>query len=105
LSEENIERLFDVAGRKLATGEGLHRSYWKHYHDREKPNQVKLELFAVVRQGSALGAMEKLSVDEFSSLWAKHKGAIGVCSDFDLPAFGATARLCVQAERNEHANQ
>ena len=49
LSEENIEKLFDAAGRKLAVGEGLHRSYWKRYHDHEKPNEAKLELFAVVR--------------------------------------------------------
>jgi type III restriction enzyme len=72
----NIDRLFDAAGRKLATGEGLHRSYWKHYHDHDKPNQAKLELFAVVRQSNALSAMEKLAVDEFSALWTKSKSAI-----------------------------
>src|SRR5664280_2213900 len=33
LSEQNIDQLFDAAGRKLAAGEGLHRSYWKRYHD------------------------------------------------------------------------
>ena len=51
LSEENIDQLFDVAGRMLAAGEGLHRTYWKRYQDREKPGDTKLELFAVMRQG------------------------------------------------------
>ena len=54
LSEENIDQLFDAAGRSLAAGEGLHRTYWKRFHDKEKPNQAKLELFAVVRQPKTL---------------------------------------------------
>jgi type III restriction enzyme len=87
LSEENIDRLFDAAGRKLATGEGLHRSYWKHHHDRDKPNQAKLELFAVVRQASALAEMEKVAVDEFASLWAKHKSAIQELAAADKARF------------------
>jgi type III restriction enzyme len=73
LSEENIDRLFDASGRKLAAGEGLHRSYWKRYHTHEKPNMAKLELFAVVRHSDTLAEIEKLARDEFSALWQKHK--------------------------------
>lgn len=76
LSEENIDRIFDVAGRKLAVGEGLHRSYWKRYHDRENPNQAKLELFAIVRHTEALSAMDELAANKFSGLWATHKSVI-----------------------------
>lgn len=73
LSEENIDQLFDAAGRMLASGEGLHRTYWKRYHEEEHPNKAKLELFAVVRHGDTLSAMEKLATEQFESLWKKHK--------------------------------
>ena len=76
LSEENIEQLFDAAGRMLAAGEGLHRTYWKKYHDKEKPNQAKLELFAVLRQPETLRAMEKVAKQEFDAWWTKHKADI-----------------------------
>ena len=76
LTEANIDQLFDACGRRLAAGEGLHRSYWKRYHDHEKPNEAKLELFAVVRQPGVLEQMERLAAGEFSVLWKKHKTAI-----------------------------
>ena len=73
LSEENIDQLFDATGRLLAASQGLHKTYWKRYHDKEKPNQAKLELFAVLRHTEALSSMEKLAKQEFDSLWVKHK--------------------------------
>jgi type III restriction enzyme len=76
LSEENIDRLFDASGRKLAAGEGLHHSYWKRYHDHEKPNEAKLELFAIIQQPGALAVMEKLALNEFKAQWDKHKAQI-----------------------------
>ena len=42
LSEENVDQLFNEAGRMLAAGEGLHLTYWKRYHDRKKPREAKL---------------------------------------------------------------
>jgi type III restriction enzyme len=76
LSEENIDQLFDTAGRMLASSEGLHRTYWKKFHDKEKPNQAKLELFAVMRQPETISAMEKLAKQEFDEWWKKHKADI-----------------------------
>jgi type III restriction enzyme len=76
LSEENIDQLFDAAGRTLAASEGLHRTFWKRFHDREKPNQAKLELFAIMRQSETLPAMEKLAKEEFDARWKKHKPEI-----------------------------
>lgn len=81
LTEENIDQLFDAAGRSLAAGEGLHRTYWKRFHDKEKPNQAKLELFAVMRQPETLSVLEELGRQQFDAWWARHK------SDFQqLPA-------------------
>lgn len=73
LSEENIDQLFDAAGRMLASGEGLHRTYWKRYHDSDQPNKAKLELFAVVRHSETLVAMEESAREQFDLLWLKHK--------------------------------
>jgi type III restriction enzyme len=76
LSEENIDQLFDATGRMLAAGEGLHRTYWKQHHDKEHPNQAKLELFAVLRHPETLDELEKLAKKEFAARWAKHKAEI-----------------------------
>lgn len=76
LVEENIDQLFDEAGRILASGEGLHRTYWKRYHDRRYPNQAKLELFTVLNQPETLLVMERLSKQLFDAMWNKHKAAI-----------------------------
>ena len=76
LSERNIDHLFEQAGRMLAAGEGLHHTYWKRFHDKAKPAEAKLELFAIVRQGQTVSALEKLAGTEFKKLWEEHKGII-----------------------------
>ena len=73
LTEENVDQLFDAAGRMLAAGEGLHRTYWKRYHDKAKPNQAKLELFAIMRQPETMAVMEELGEQQFDIWWTKHK--------------------------------
>jgi type III restriction enzyme len=76
LSEENIEQLFNASGRILAASEGLHRSYWKRYHDHARPNGAKLELFALVRTPGTLEELEKLARSEFERLWKEYMPAI-----------------------------
>lgn len=76
LSEENIEHLFDAAGRLLAAGEGLHRSYWKRFHDHDKPNAAKLELIAIMRQLETVPALEKFAKEQFDEWWKKYKAQI-----------------------------
>jgi type III restriction enzyme len=76
LSEENIDQLYETAGSMLASGEGLHRTYWKRFQDKAKPAQSKLELFAIVRQLQTLPALEKLAETEFKKLWDANKGAV-----------------------------
>jgi type III restriction enzyme len=72
LSEENIEQLFDAAGRLLAAGEGLHRSYWKKFHDHDKPNDAKLELIAILRKIESMPMLEKFAREQFDVWWGKH---------------------------------
>ena len=85
LSEENIDQLYEAAGRMLASGEGLHRTYWKRFHDKAKPAECKLELFATIRQGETLPALEKLAGSEFKKLWDANKATVG-SSRVDLQA-------------------
>ena len=87
LSQENIDQLFDATGRKLAAGEGLHRSYWKKYNDHEKPNEAKLELFAVVREPGALDALETVAIGEFNNLWDRRKSDIQMLSASEKSRF------------------
>lgn len=76
LVEENVDQLFEDAGRLLASGEGLHRTYWKRYHEKDWPNEAKLELFAVLGQSETLPEMERLGRQLFDAMWSQHKSAI-----------------------------
>ncbi|MDR3571712.1 MAG: DEAD/DEAH box helicase family protein [Candidatus Pacebacteria bacterium] len=87
LSDENIEQLFEESGRLLASGEGLHRTYWKRYSDREESNKAKLELAAVVRQGDALPTLEKLAREKFDHLWKTNKNEIKKLPPAELGQF------------------
>jgi hypothetical protein len=89
LSDENIDQLFDASGRMLAAGEGLHRTYWKRYHSRQKPNDAKLELFALMRRGETIIEIEKLARQQFDSLWQKHKSEIQKLNAADRSRFHA----------------
>jgi type III restriction enzyme len=101
LSEENVEQIFDEAGRKLAAGEGLHRTYWKRYQDRDRPNEAKLELFAVVRKSETLGAMEKLARAEFEKIWEANKAGIKMLPASDRARF----QRLIQASGNATAQE
>jgi type III restriction enzyme len=76
LSDENIDQLFDASGRILAAGDGLHRTYWKRCHSRQKPNDVKLEMFALIRRSETIVELEKLARSQFDSLWQTYKAEI-----------------------------
>ena len=75
-SEEDIDQLFDDAGRMLAAGEGLHRTYWKQFHDEDVPNQAKLELCVIMGQSETMVMMERLGKEKFEEMWAKYKADI-----------------------------
>ena len=89
LTDENVDQLFDMCGRTLAAGEGLHRTYWKEYHDHAKPNEAKLELFAALRKPESIADLEKLARKEFDTLWNKHKPKMKDLSPADQARFHA----------------
>jgi type III restriction enzyme len=87
LTPENIDQLFEEAGRLLAAGEGLHRTFWKRFHDKAQPGACKLEVFAIMRQGETLAAMEKLAGSAFKKLWDSHKTSIAKLPASDKARF------------------
>lgn len=89
LSPENVEHLFDAAGRVLASGEGLHRTYWKRFHSASNPDKAKLELFALVRESPTLSQLETLADERFASLWDANKSRIGTLPASDRVRFEA----------------
>lgn len=76
LSSENIDHLFDAAGRVLGAGTGLHRTYWRRFHDQGEPDKTKLELFQLLREAGTLSELEKLAQHEFTTLWARYQADI-----------------------------
>lgn len=87
LSAENIDHLYEAAGRMLASGEGLHRTFWKRFHDKANPTQCKLELFATIQQAETLPVLQKLAGDEFKKLWDANKGAIAKLHEAEKSQF------------------
>jgi len=101
LTDENIGHLFEEAGRMLAAGEGLHRTYWKRFQDKAKPNEAKLELFAVIRQAETTGTLEKLATQEFKKLWELHKASINKLPASDRARFQQLMRASGTAVEHE----
>lgn len=101
LSEENIDQLFDAAGRMLAVGEGLHRTYWKHYHNYDKPNEAKLELFAVMRKADTMIEMEALARNEFNTMWKAHRLAVQKLPAADKQRFNALMQASGKPAQHE----
>ena len=64
LNEENVDDIFQAAGRKIAPGSGLHLAYWKTRPDVD-PNRGKLEFHALIRDGDTVAALEKQAEDWF----------------------------------------
>jgi len=59
VTQENVDDLFEAAGRKL--GEGLHKTYWRARVGADpsaKRRRAKLELFALVHDDSTLKRLE-----------------------------------------------
>ncbi len=58
VSDENIDDLFDVAGRALA--EGIHKAWWRHRITKAgvDPERAKLEIFALCTEAGVLDGIQ-----------------------------------------------
>jgi type III restriction enzyme len=76
VSDLDVDRQFDEAGRSLGQGHGLHQLYRKAHADREGQD-VKLEAIIVAASAAARSALETKSKAKFEALYDTHRHAIG----------------------------
>jgi type III restriction enzyme len=98
ISDENVDDLFDAAGRKL--GEGLHKAWWKA-RVKEEPaakKKAKLELFALCNDPAVPKKVES-KAQETVQRWIKdHKAAIAGLTEGSKQAYDEILRLATNAE-------
>lgn len=98
VSAENIDDLFDAAGRKL--GEGLHKAWWKA-RVQEEPvakTKAKLELFALC-DDSAVPRKFESAAQELVQRWLKqHNAAIKELAEKSQQAYNEIRRLAADPE-------
>lgn len=74
VSEVDIERMFEEAGRILS--HSLHMTYWQNHADREAW-EVKTEVIILTRHHEAMTHLEVLSEEAFNAIYDENKKAIG----------------------------
>ena len=99
VSKENLEDLFDTAGRKL--GEGLHRLYWKArcLEDIALKSRAKLEAFALAVRLEVIQALEA-TAKRLTQEWLnrRHHKAIFSLPDGDRQRYNEIYRLASEPE-------
>ncbi|GAB1478366.1 hypothetical protein MASR2M74_09130 [Paracoccaceae bacterium] len=84
VSDLDVDRQFEEAGRALGQGYGLHQLYRKAHASRDG-QEVKLEAIIVAASAAARAALESKSKTKFEDLFDGNKSAIG-----KLPAHART---------------
>lgn len=72
-SDEDIERLFEEAGR--AFSHGLQMEYWRAHADRDAL-EVKVEAIVLARNAAEMAVLESMAERAFDDLYDRHKKAI-----------------------------
>lgn len=76
VSDLDVDRQFEEAGRALGQGYGLHQLYRKAHASRDG-QEVKLEAIIVAVSATARAALESKSKVKFEALYDAHRHAIG----------------------------
>lgn len=103
ISEENVNDLFDWAGRKL--GEGLHKAYWRARAAAGAENHLttKLEAYALAVSREVPDALEAAARQRVQQLFAHHAAAIGTLPDGGRQAFNEVRGLAQEPELTQPA--
>jgi type III restriction enzyme len=98
ISEENVNDLFDWAGRKL--GEGLHKAYWKERAHAGAENHLttKLEAYALAVSGDVPDALQATARQRVQQLLAKYAAAIDALPNGGRQAFEEVRSLAQEPE-------
>jgi type III restriction enzyme len=98
VSPENIEDIFEAAGRKL--GEGLHKAWWKARVEEDNGAKVraKLELVALCLNGSVVRKAEAVA-QQWVQKWLKeYQAAIAALPEGRRQAYDEIRRLAADPE-------
>ncbi len=76
VSDLDVDRQFEEAGRALGQGYGLHQLYRKAHASRDG-QEVKLEVIIVAASATARAALESKSRTKFENLFDANRAAIG----------------------------
>jgi type III restriction enzyme len=98
VSQENLEDLFELAGRKL--GEGLHSRYWQARcaADRTRKARAKCEIVALAARPEVIQALES-TARELTQAWLKkHHSVISALPDGDKQRYQVIYKLASQPE-------
>lgn len=74
VTPENIDDLF--AKCEMILGEGLKDEYWRTVHDREEPDQAKLELFCVLQDPASVRSVQEECGKRIDSLFEQYRDKI-----------------------------
>lgn len=98
ISEENVNDLFDWAGRKF--GEGLHKAYWKVRAAAGASNHLmtKLEAYALAVSDDVPAELEAAARARVQQLFKKHRAAIDKLPEGARQAFNEVRRLAQEPE-------
>ncbi len=74
VTSENIDDLF--AKCETILGEGLKDEYWLQVHDRENPDQAKIELFCILQNPASVRRVQGECGKQIDALFAKYRDKI-----------------------------
>ena len=97
ISEENVNDLFDWAGRKF--GEGLHKEYWKARAAAGVRNHIKtkLEAYALATSHEVVDVLEAKAQARVQQLFATHTAAIKQLPDGGRQTFNEVRGLAQES--------
>lgn len=98
ISAENVDDLFEAAGRKL--GEGLHKAWWKARVQDEPgaKTKAKLELFALCDDPAVPRKFESAAQDLVQRWLKEHNAAIKELAEKSQQAYNEVRRLAADPE-------
>lgn len=101
ISAENVDDLFDAAGRKL--GEGLHKTWWKSRYEEEPAakTRAKLEMFALCADAEVPRKLESTARETVQDWLKEHNFAIKNLPEGDRQAYDEVRKLAADPEQSQ----
>ena len=98
IAAENVDDLFEAAGRKL--GEGLHKAWWRARvkEDRADKTEAKLGLFALCIDPAVLRDIESAAQRTVQQWLKEHNAAITVLTEGSQQAYNEIRKLAADPE-------